>query len=162
MQIENNKVVTFHYDLDDKNGERLESSRDSDPIAYLHGRQGILEALQEDLVGKQAGDSSVIDVPPERAYGLRRDDSELRVPMKHVNDGKKRKFRKGEVVSVNTKSGVRTATIVKVGKFNLDVDTNHPMAGKHLVFSIDIVEVRDATDEEMAHGHAHGPGGHQH
>lgn len=162
MQIENNKVVLFHYDLDEVDGNRIESSREGEPMAYLHGYPGILEALQEDLAGKQAGESAVVQVPPERAYGLRRDGAEFRVPIKHVNDGKKRRYQVGEVVSVHTRDGRRTASIVKVGKFNLDVDTNHPMAGKHLIFSIDIVDVREASEEELAHGHAHGPGGHQH
>jgi len=162
MQIENKRVVSFHYDLDEKDGARLESSRESDPIAYLHGYPGVLEALQEDLSGREAGESTVIDVPPERAYGLRRDNNVMRVPMKHINDGKSRRFRVGDLVSFNTQQGNRSATVLKVGRFNLDVDTNHPMAGKHLIFTIDIVDVREATEEELAHGHAHGPGGHQH
>jgi len=83
-----------------------------------------------------------------------------RVPIKHVVGG--RTPRVGNIVSVNTARGEVKATVLKVGKFNIDVDTNHPLAGKHLKFDVQIIDVREATMEEVANRHAHGPGGHQH
>lgn len=173
MQIENNKVVAFNYTLAELDGDEIEASEEKEPMLYLHGTQQLLEALQEGLAGHRAGEQVVVDVPPERAYGLRRDNSAHRIPLKHVvgyaeprkSSGKKShtaKLHTGQVIRVNTPQGERDATVVKLGKFNVDIDTNHPLAGKHLRFTVDIVDVRDATDEELAHGHPHGPGGHQH
>ena len=85
-----------------------------------------------------------------------------RVSIKHVVSRGVKKFKPGMVVQVNTEHGPRDVRVVKAGLKTLDVDTNHPLAGRTLVFEIDIVNVRDATAEELAHGHAHGEGGHQH
>ena len=161
MQIEKNKVVTFHYDLREETGETIESSRKSDPIAYLHGYRGIIQGLEKEMLGKQAGDQFTATIAPEQAYGLRHQEPAQRVPIKHLAT-KNKKLKPGQVVGINTSNGIRQATVVKVGRFNVDVDTNHPLAGKTLVFAVSIVEVRDATEEEIAHKHAHGPGGHQH
>ncbi|MFS8609183.1 MAG: peptidylprolyl isomerase [Gammaproteobacteria bacterium] len=161
MEIARNKVVTFHYVLTDENGERIESSEEKGrPATYLHGRNNLLPGLEAELQGKRAGDQLKVTVPPELGYGLRIDDAVKRVPIKHlVRPGK---LSVGKVVTVNTTAGPRPATVTKVGRFNVDVDFNHPLAGKTLVFDVKILDVRDATDEEIAHGHAHGPGGHEH
>lgn len=162
MQIENNRVVTFHYDLHEKDAALLESSREGDPILYLHGHQNIMQALSDAMDGKSVGDHVEAEIPPERGYGLRRENSVQRIPLKRITSNKRKPPKVGEVVEINSPQGQKSATVVKLGKFNVDVDTNHPLAGKHLVFQIDVVDVREATDEERAHGHAHGPGGHQH
>ena len=161
MQIEKNKVVTFHYDLREETGEIIESSRKSDPIAYLHGHRGIIKGLEKEMAGKQAGDQFTATISPEHAYGLRQQVAQQRIPIKHLAS-KHKKLKVGQVVGVNTANGIRQATVVKVGRFNVDVDTNHPLAGKTLVFDVSIVDVRDASAEEIAHKHVHGPGGHQH
>jgi len=107
------------------------------------------------------GDKLTVTLPPEKAYGPRQENAEQRIPIKHLLDKSKR-YKVGQVVTVNTDQGHRQVQIVKVGKFNVDVDTNHPLAGITLEFTVDIQEVRDATAEEQQHGHAHGAGGHQH
>ena len=157
MEIAKNKVVTFHYTLTDEEGSFTETSEERGPVAYLHGRNNIVPGLEAELVGKRAGDELKVTVPPELAYGLRVDDALQRVPIKHLV--KPGKLAPGKVVAVNTSSGYRRATVTKVGRFNVDLDFNHPLAGKTLIFDVKIVEVRDATEEEIAHGHAHGPGG---
>jgi len=171
MQIKQGKVVSFHYTLNEKDGEVIESSDTGQPMLYLHGYPGLLDALQEGLEDHEAGQSVTIDVPAERAYGLRKPDSVHRVPLKHValDAASRSKLKKGQsvlkpgdVIRLNTPEGERDATVVKAGKFNVDVDTNHPLAGKDLVFKVEVVDVRESTDEERQHGHAHGPGGHQH
>ena len=170
MKIENDRIVAFHYTLAEVDGEEIESSDSAEPMLYMHGKQQLLEALQEQLTGHESGDQVVVDVPPERAYGLRRENSEFRVPLKHVisgaSSGKKKasasKLVPGQVIRVNTPDGERDATVIKAGKFNVDIDTNHPLAGKHLRFTVNIAVVRQATEDELAHGHPHGPGGHQH
>jgi len=162
MKIEKDRVVSFHYDLHEIDNHLLESSRDSQPVLYLHGYPGILAAVAEALQGKTTGDHVEVQVPPERGYGVYQDNKLQRVPVKHVLPPSKAKLKRGDVVGINTSEGQRRAIIIKVGKFNVDVDTNHPLAGKNLEFHIDIESVREATDEERAHRHAQGPGGHQH
>jgi FKBP-type peptidyl-prolyl cis-trans isomerase SlyD len=160
MQIERDKVVTFHYRLTDEEGSFTESSRNSEPVAYLHGHRNVVPGLEKAMDARQAGDKFEVSVPPEEAYGLRNDEAVQRVPIKHlIRPGK---LAAGKAVAVSTNEGPRQATVVKVGRFNVDLDFNHPLAGKTLVFDIEIVDVRDATPEEKAHGHAHGPGGHGH
>lgn len=160
MEVSKNCVVVFHYHLSKVGGDELETSRSGDPIAYLHGHKGIIAGLEEALTGRSAGDIFTIDIPAAKAYGERREDSQQRVPIKHILN--KGRLRPGMSVKINTSQGARDVTIIKVGKFNVDVDTNHPFAGQDLSFDVEIVEVRQATAEELSHGHAHGPGGHHH
>src|SRR5262245_37211045 len=159
-KIAADKVVTFHYSLRDSAEEFIESSEGKDPATYMHGHANIVPGLEEQMAGKQAGDKFTATVPPEQAYGLRGSNAIQRVPIKHLmNPGK---LAEGQLVAVNTRQGPRHALVVKVGHFNVDLDLNHPLAGRTLVFDIDIVDVRDATAEEIEHGHAHGPHGHGH
>ncbi|MBN1237555.1 MAG: peptidylprolyl isomerase [Gammaproteobacteria bacterium] len=156
-EISANKVVTFHYRLTDAEGELIESSEGQEPVAYLHGRNNIVPGLESGLRGRRAGDELTIGVAPEDAYGPRSASAVQRVPIKHlVRPGK---LEAGRVVAVNTTEGPRRGTVLKVGRFNVDVDMNHPLAGRSLVFEVKVLDVRDATPEEIAHGHAHGPGG---
>lgn len=160
MKIEKNKVVNFTYVLSNASGEELERGDANNPNAYLHGYSNILYALETAMTGRAAGDSFNITLPPEQGYGLRREDAIQRVPIKHLLS--KGKLRPGMVIKINSQNGPKEATVVKVGKFNVDVDSNHPLAGLALNFKIDILNVREATVEERAHGHAHGVGGHSH
>ena len=160
MQVEKNKVISFHYSLSEADGTAIESSNNSDPLAYLCGRRGILPALEDAMLGKQAGDRFSVTLTPEQAYGQRQERPAQRIPIKHLY-GHPKRLKAGQTVSVNTKEGPREVIVVKVGRFNVDVDINHPLAGKTLNFDIDIVDVREASKEELAHGHAHGVGGHQ-
>ena len=161
MLIEKNKVVSFHYRLKNAQGETLETTYQADPMAYLYGHGSILPSLEKAMQGKQVGEQFSITLTPEQAYGERKQDSQQRIPIKHLY-GNPKKLRAGQTVSVNTKQGPRDVVVVKVGKFNVDVDTNHPLAGQTLSFEIEIIDVREASKEELAHGHAHGKGGHQH
>ena len=159
MLIEKDKVVSFHFKVIE-DGELLESSSEGDPMLYMHGRNGLISGLESELAGKKAGENFSVTLEPKEAYGIPLESSKQRISKKHL--AKNGKLRVGMVVDINTTDGLRQATIVKVGKFNVDVDTNHPFAGKTLTFEVDVVDVRDATGEEMAHGHAHGSGGHHH
>ena len=163
MKIEKNKVVSFHYVLSDADGAELERSDEGAPSLCLYGHHNVMPALEQEMEGRQAGDAFDVTLPPEKAYGMPRPDAIQRVPVKHlIGVNKKTKLVPGMLVKVNTQQGPRDARVVKAGKFNVDVDTNHPLAGMTLTFAIRIEDVRDATDEEIAHRHAHGPGGHQH
>ena len=158
--ITKDKVVQFHYTLSTVDGVQIEDSRKGEPMAYLHGHGGIIPGLEKALEGQGAGDHVDATVSPEDGYGERREGMQQRVSAKYLKHAGK--LRPGMTVSVNTDDGPRTVTVVKVGLKTVDVDGNHPLAGQTLQFAIDIVDVRDATEEEISHGHAHGPGGHHH
>lgn len=164
MQISADKVVSFHYRLSETGGELLETSYESDPTLYLHGHSGLLVALEAALEGKQAGDKVTVSLTPEQGYGVRQENATQRIPIKHLlgYEKIKNKIKPGMKVAVNTQHGPWDAVVLKVGKFNVDIDSNHPLAGKNLDFELEVVEVRDATADELAHGHAHGVGGHHH
>jgi FKBP-type peptidyl-prolyl cis-trans isomerase SlyD len=154
-------IVGFHYTLRDDTGDEIENNRDESPRAFLFGRGQVMPGIESAIRGKSAGDSVSVTLPPERAYGLPKPDSIQRLPTKYLVNAPKR-LKPGMPVSFSTNQGEKTAVLVKVGKFNVDVDTNHPLAGKAVTFDIDIRDVRAATAEELAHGHAHGQGGHRH
>lgn len=160
MQIGPETVVSFHYTLREESGEDLETSRGGDPTAYLHGARNIIPGLESAMNGHETGDTFSVTVKPEDAYGMPRDGSVQRVPIKHLVF--KGKLRGGDKAQLNTRDGLRAVTVVKAGRHSADIDTNHPLAGKTLAFDIEITEIRAATSEEISHGHAHGPGGHQH
>jgi FKBP-type peptidyl-prolyl cis-trans isomerase SlyD len=160
LNITPKTVVVFHYTLRDEQGTELESSRDADPSAYLHGANNIIPGLESAMTGKAAGDVFSATVAPEQAYGLHNPEKVQRVPIKHLLF--KGKLRPGMVVQMNTKEGRHPVTVTKAGRHTADIDTNHPLAGQQLTFDIEIVEVRAASADELTHGHAHGPGGHHH
>lgn len=163
MKIEDKKVVQFHYVLRDEDaGVELENSNGGDPVAYLHGFNNIIRGLEKAMLGHEAGESFSVVVDAIDAYGLRNEENQQRVPIKHLMVKKNAKLKPGMVVNIQTDQGARQATVIKAGKFNVDVDTNHPLAGKRLGFEISVVDVRDATADEIAHKHAHGVGGHHH
>ncbi len=160
MNVKYNSVVKFHYRLRDETGAELEHSHDGEPNVYLHGHRGITPGLEEAMTGKEEGDVFSVTLPPEKGFGLRQEGRQQRVPIKHLMGKVKPKV--GMVVSIQTDSGPRQAVVLKVGKFNVDVDTNHPLAGKTVTFDIEMVSVREATAEEIEHGHPHGDTGCQH
>jgi len=163
-----NKVVSFHYKLaevapDGSHGDWMEESSGGEPLFYLHGFHNVVVGLERALEGKSVGDSIEITLKPEEAYGPRQPDAMQRVPIKHLQlQQGVTKLKPGMVAAVKTERGVRSVVVSKVGKFNADVDFNHPLAGRMLYYEVEVVAVRDASAEEIAHGHVHGPGGHHH
>jgi FKBP-type peptidyl-prolyl cis-trans isomerase SlyD len=158
MQIKKDCVVQFAYVLKDITGKVVESSEGAGPTTYMHGHGGMLPALEQELAGLSVG--AQVRAKLNQPYGPSHPDSVQRVPLKHLRA--KKKPEPGSVVVVQGKDGQRQVTVVKVGRYSVDIDTNHPFAGMDLVFDIDVLDVREASAEELMHGHAHGPGGHQH
>lgn len=159
MKIEANKVVSFHYTVADGGAAPLESSRDrGEPLAILIGHGNIIPGLETALMGRETGDRFEVSVAPAEAYGERREDFVQRVPKKYFRDPSHLKPGMTTVLSTR-EGGQRPVTITKVGSSVIDVDLNHPLAGKTLTFDVEVVDVRDATPEEIAHRHAHGAGG---
>ncbi|KAF1686793.1 FKBP-type peptidyl-prolyl cis-trans isomerase [Pseudoxanthomonas taiwanensis] len=159
MKIEKDRVVRFHYTVSEVGQPPLESSKDREPIAILIGHNNIIPGLEAAMQDRQAGDSFSVDVPAAEAYGERREGLVQRIPKKHFGD---MRLQPGMQVVLQTNFGPRAVTVQKVGLSVVDVDLNHPMAGKDLHFDVEIVEVREATAEEIEHGHVHGDGGHEH
>ena len=159
MTISKDKVVQFHYVLKDKDGNVLEDSKKRDEVvAYLHGHDGMLPGIEAAMEGRDTGETFTISLV--EPYGPYRPDSVQRIPLKHL--ATKKRPVPGMATVVNASHGQREVMVLKVGRFNIDVDTNHPYAGKTLTYDIEVGEVRDASAEEISHGHAHGPGGHHH
>ena len=159
MKIEKDRVVRFHYTVAEQGQEPVESSQGRDPLAILYGHGNIIPGLEKAMDGREAGETFSVDVPAAEAYGEKREGLTQRVPKKHFGN---QRLEPGMQVVLNTNFGPRAVTIEKVGMSVVDVDLNHPMAGKDLHFDIDIVDVREATPEELEHGHVHGEGGHHH
>lgn len=159
MQITKDTVVQLHYKLSDAD-TLIEDSAQSDPLLYLHGHQNMLPAIEQALEGKTAGTQLSLVLQPKDAYGERDENAIQSIQVKHLQGAKK--WQPGMTAVVQTEQGPRQVKIVKVGMFKAEIDVNHPLAGKTLTFDLDILDVRAATAEEIAHGHAHGVGGHHH
>ena len=159
MTVENGKVVSFHYTLTNAQGDVLDQSQDQ-PMPYLHGAGNIIPGLEKELAGKKVGDKLTVKVPAAEAYGEYHEQL--------VNDVPREAFQgvdqiePGMQFQANTPEGVQVITVKAVNGDQVTVDANHPLAGQDLNFDVEIVDVRDATEEESAHGHVHGAGGHHH
>jgi len=161
MHISSNKVVTVHYILSDDNQDIIENTYDiGQPSVYLHGRGQMVRGFESQLSKATEGQKLSFSLIPTEAYGLKNINNTQRIPLKYLKHEGKLTPRKQ--IKVNTDSGVRHGTVIKVGKFNADVDMNHPLAGKNLHFKVEIMAIRDATATEITHGHVHGEKGCSH
>lgn len=160
MIAEKDKVVTFHYTLKNAEGEQMETSRDKQPMSYLHGSNTIIKGLEKAMEGHAVKDEFSVTVQPEEAYGKRNEGNIQRVPLKRLKGIGK--ISPGQILNLQTNQGPVQVTVLRVGRFNVDVDANHPLAGQALTFDIEITDIRDASEEELEHRHVHGPGGHHH
>jgi FKBP-type peptidyl-prolyl cis-trans isomerase SlyD len=160
MNVERDRVVRFHYELRDESGEALETSRAGDPITMLYGHGGLVPGVESALAGRAAGQRFEVRLAPEDAYGPRRQAQVQRLQKKYLR--KAGRLRPGMQLTIPTEHGPRPVTVVKVGSSVVDVDLNHPLAGRTLDFDIEILDVREADAEEIAHGHVHGSGGDHH
>ena len=159
MAIENNSVVSMHYVLTNDAGEQLDSSENG-PLTYLHGHSNIIPGLESALTGKAVGDKLNVDVEPAEAYGVRSEELVQEVP-RSAFEGIDQ-VEPGMQFQAQTPEGAQMITVTKVEGDQVTIDGNHPLAGVTLHFEVEVAEVRDATEEEIAHGHVHGPGDHDH
>lgn len=160
MQIAKNRVVAIDYTLTDDDGEVLDSSEGREPLSYLHGADGIIPGLERELDGKLAGDQLQVSVTPTDAYGERNEALQQKVPRDEFEGVENLEL--GMQFRVDSNDGPMMITIVEIAKDVVTIDGNHPLAGVNLNFAVTVREVRDATEEELTHGHAHGPEGHSH
>jgi FKBP-type peptidyl-prolyl cis-trans isomerase SlyD len=160
MQIAERTVASFHYTLTDDNGKVIDSSAGAEPLAYLHGVGGIVPGLEKAMEGRQVGDKFDVVVSPEEGYGTPNAMLVQEVPQEAfqgVDD-----IQPGMAFQAQTPQGAISVTVTKVENGMVTVDGNHPLAGQNLHFAIEVVEVREASVEEVVHGHVHGAGGHHH
>lgn len=159
MKVEKNKVVEIDYTLTDDDGTVLDTSDGGDPLAYLHGADNIIPGLESALDGKSSGDQLQVAVSPAEAYGERNEDLELvvaRDSFEGVDDLEiGMQFR---VDGDEEGDQPRVITVVEIDGDEVTVDGNHPLAGVNLNFDVTVRGIRDATAEELQHGHAHGAG----
>jgi FKBP-type peptidyl-prolyl cis-trans isomerase SlyD len=157
MKICKNKVVVMHYAVSDSEDTLIDSSYDDKPLAIIHGTGYLIPGLEDALVDHQVGDKFDVEVAAVQAYGERFDDYVQTVPKSlfaGIDD-----LAVGSQLRATTDDGEQTVIVIDVQDDDITVDGNHPLAGLDLKFEVDILEIRDATEEELAHGHVHGEGG---
>jgi FKBP-type peptidyl-prolyl cis-trans isomerase SlyD len=156
MHIAENTVVTIDYTLTDTEGNILDRAIQGG-FAYLHGANNIVPGLEDALTGKTSGDKLQVNVPPEQGYGER--DERLMQVIQRDAFGTIDKIEPGQQFHAQAPSGAPlVVTVTQVEDNNVTIDCNHPLAGETLNFDVEVLDVRSATDDEMAHGHAHSPG----
>ena len=160
-KIANDLAVTIHYTLTNNKGEVLDTSVDGEPLTYLHGAGNIIPGLENGLTGKVKGDKANVVVQPQDGYGIRH--------LELIQDVPRAAFGAGAKLDVGMEfhaqgagGEVRRVAITAINGDIITVDGNHPLAGEVLNFSVTVEEVRKATEEELNHGHVHGPDGHHH
>jgi FKBP-type peptidyl-prolyl cis-trans isomerase SlyD len=160
MQITQNAVVLIHYTLRDDAGKTLDSSAESEPLAYLHGAGNLIAGLERELEGKSAGDKLSVKIAPADGYGEYDQALVQRIPRRALKGISN--IQVGMQLHAQSERGPRAVTVTQVVGDMVTIDGNHPLAGQNLNFEVEVAEVRAATEEELAHGHVHGPGGHHH
>lgn len=157
MNISKNTVPSLAYTLKNTHGDLLDQANKDNAFVYLHGHTGIIIGLEKALEGKTVGDHLTITIPPEEAYGERKESSIQEVPLTMFGNIDKAELYEGAQFHAETNQGMQIVTIKHVGKDHITIDGNHPMAGLTLHFTIEILDIRAATEEEIAHGHIHAP-----
>lgn len=150
MKIERNRVVAIHYTLKDDAGTVIDSSEGKEPLRYLHGNNNLIPGLEKALEGHEAGNQLHVRIPPEEGYGLRDQKMVQEVP-KDIFENEK--IEAGMQFQAQAKDGIHIFTIAEIRDDVVIVDGNHPLAGVNLNFDIAVVSVREASPEEIAHGH---------
>ncbi len=152
MKIERNRVVAIQYTLKDDAGRVIDTSEGRDPLQYLHGNNNLIPGLEKALEGLEAGKQIQVTVPPEEGYGPRVQEMVQEVPKKLFEN---EDLAVGMQFQVQGEDGVHILTIAEIRDESVIVDGNHPLAGANLNFDVTVVSVREASPEEIAHGHVH-------
>lgn len=160
IPITKEKVVAIHYTLKNNTGEVIDSSEGKDPLYYLHGFGNLIPGMEEGLEGKSQGDKLELKISPEKGYGQRDDRAVQQVPKSAFGGAD---VQVGMQFQASGEEGHPiVVSVTAVDGDSVTVDANHPLAGVELNFKVEVMDVRDASSEELAHGHVHGPGGHHH
>lgn len=162
MKISKDKVAQFHYTLTNNSGDLLDTSLQREPLLYLHGYGSLIKGLENALEHRQKGEKFSVEIMSENAYGEYHDQLVQVVPKSGFQSEGGEELQEGMQVQVETNNGLTIGLVTKIEGDNVTLDLNHPLAGMDLKFDVEIMDVREATEEEKSHGHAHGAGGHQH
>jgi FKBP-type peptidyl-prolyl cis-trans isomerase SlyD len=164
MKIEQDTVASVHYTgTHPDSGEVFDSSEGRDPLTYLVGHGQMIPGFEEEMLGAEVGERREFTLEPERAYGERDENALLQIEKSNFDELEKEGVLEvGIQLVAQMPQGPAPFIITEIGEEMVTADFNHELAGKSLHFSVEVVEVRHATEEEKAHGHAHGPGGHHH
>ena len=158
MRIADRTVAAFHYTLTDDAGAVIDSSQGSDPLTYLHGKGHIVPGLEQAMVGRAAGDKFQVSVAPEEGYGAHDPEHMIQVPREALASVPDLAI--GMQIQANSPQGTMIFTVAKIEVESVTLDGNHPLAGQTLHFDVEVMDVREASVEEVLHGHVHGPGSH--
>ena len=153
MQIDKHAVVTIDYTLTNDQGQVVDTSENNQPLAYIHGTGSIIPGLEEALEGKSSGDEVQVSIPPEKAYGEHDEQLKQVVPRDRFEGVDT--LEPGMQFQAQTEGGVRIVTIAAIDGDEVTVDANHPLAGETLHFEVAVRDVREASAEEIEHGHVH-------
>lgn len=157
--ITDNTVVEINYTLRDKDGNILDQTK-GEPLAYLHGHHNLIPGFESQMTGLKPGDKKSFEVEAKDGYGESRED--LKFGMKKADFGG-HPIKEGAMVGLQGPRGETIrARILSIQGEEVQLDANHPLAGQKLFFEVEIVKLRPGSEEEIAHGHVHGPGGHHH
>ena len=153
------RVISFHYKLTDPTGKLIDSSNGKPPLAYIEGAGAIIPGLERQLTGLKKGDKKIIQVPAAEAYGLKEEARKITVKREEIPA---KEVKVGDRFSGGKDAHAPIYRVTQLTDTEVTLDGNHPLAGIDLTFDIDLTDIREATAEEMAHGHAHGEHGHAH
>ncbi|MFN0033407.1 MAG: peptidylprolyl isomerase [Flavobacteriales bacterium] len=159
MQIDNNSVVAIHYTLTNPEGTVLDSSAGREPLHYMQGHGNLIAGMEEGLQGKMKGDKCSLKISPEKGYGVRDESLVQHVAREAFGNND---VQPGMKFNAGSQGSHYVITVVEVNETEVVIDGNHDLAGVTLHFDVEVMDVRMATDDEIAHGHVHGPGGHHH
>jgi FKBP-type peptidyl-prolyl cis-trans isomerase SlyD len=157
IRIASQKVAKIAYTLKDDGGEIVDSSVGRDPLVYIHGIGSLVTGLEKALDGRAAGDHIAVSINPAEGYGERDESLIRKIPIRKLPGGK---AKVGARIRAETDAGPMLLLVMGVQGDYATVDPNHPLSGKTLHFEVDVIEVREATEDELKHGHVHGPGEH--
>lgn len=160
MNITKDKVVSMHYTVKNNEGALIDTSDGKEPLLYMQGHKNIIPGLENEMEGKTVGDKVEATIEPANAYGEVIEELIQDVPRTAFEGVDKLEV--GMNFQAQSEQGPVNVVITNVSDETVTVDGNHPLAGQTLNFNVEVVEVRDPTEEELSHGHAHGAGGHQH
>ena len=154
------KVIGFHYTVKTEQGELIDTSDGKTPLLFLEGSGQIIPGLEKELATMSVGDKKDVKVDSDNAYGPINEELKYLVKKDQFPDGSDVKV--GDQFQLENDPAAPIFTVTLIENDDVFIDGNHPLAGINLEFNVEITEKRDATEEELAHGHAHGAGGHQH
>lgn len=160
MTIAKNKVVAIDYTLTNGAGDIIDSSKDNGALYYIQGIGNLIPGLEAKLEGRAVGDNLKVVIAPKDGYGEREESLCQTVPRSQFENGGEIEI--GMQFEVDTEQGELVVSVTEITGETVTVDGNHPLAGIELHFDVTVKEIREASAEELAHGHVHGQGGHHH